>query len=79
MERQRNFECYDGPPVWILSPDCQRLMYRIPDDGSGVKRCYMRMADNKIIYDIRVIANVICHLPEPYTPRDIRVIGPLKD
>lgn len=78
MEIRNNVACYDGPPVWILSPECQALIKRIPA-RQGITRCYMKMADGKIVYDVAVIANTLCELPEPYTCRDIRVIGALKD
>lgn len=76
METRNGIACYDGPPVFILSPEATKIVRRLPEDSENITAVYMDMADGKRIEAV-VFGGGLVDLPEPYVPRDIRVIGKL--
>lgn len=66
--------CYDGPPVWILSPGWMKSLSKLPytvENGITLQNVIMTMKDGGRV-SAAVVGARLVELPEPYTCRDIK-------
>lgn len=74
MQTKNGILCYDGPPVWILTPPAVAAIRKLPECEANTHKVWMDMADGQRVFTT-VFGGTLCDLPEPYLPRDIRRIG----
>lgn len=73
-----NVECWNGPPVWILSPAwAASIRKNLPPAIDHQRDVEIEMLDGKKVLTT-VIADRLVMLPEPYTCRDLKVVRNLR-